>query len=94
MLWGKQGGDEMPYRITAISPEGAVSFRSKTPAEALETAVELMDFGLEGISITDAKGERHTPSDFARLYTDKAPIPKAPKGEKHSDRLGDWRLKY
>ena len=32
--------------ITAISPEGVVSFHSKTPAEALQTAVELMDFGL------------------------------------------------
>jgi predicted RNase H-like HicB family nuclease len=36
------------YMITAISPEGAVSFHSKTPAEALQTAVELMGIGLEG----------------------------------------------
>jgi hypothetical protein len=57
----------MPYRITAISPEGAVSFRSKTPTEALKTAVELMDLGLEGVSITDANGRRQTPTDFA-LY--------------------------
>ena len=86
MRWGKQEGDEMPYRITATSPEGAVSFLSKTPAEALDTAVELMDFGLKAISITDAKGERYAHADFARLYADKASIAKAPKGEKHSGR--------
>ena len=66
----------MSYRITAISPEGAVSFCSKTPAGALETAVDLMDLGLEKVSITDSKGGRHTPRDFARR------CPKAPKARK------------
>jgi predicted RNase H-like HicB family nuclease len=56
------------YMITAISPEGIVSFHSKTPAEALQTAVELIDFGLEGVCITDARGRRHIPTDFAGLY--------------------------
>ena len=70
----------MPYKITAISPEGMVSFRSKTPAEAVQTAVELMSFGLKEICITDAGGARYTHTDFARLYT--APTPKAPNGEK------------
>src|SRR5271169_395210 len=37
-----EGGNLMPYyTITATSIEGQVSFRSKTGAEALETAAEL-----------------------------------------------------
>jgi hypothetical protein len=34
--------------------------RSKTPAEALKTAVELMGLGLEKVSIADAKGHQYT----------------------------------
>jgi hypothetical protein len=70
----------MPYLISAIGPEGMVSFRSKTPAEALQTAVELMGFGLKEICITDAGGARYTHTDFARLYT--APAPRAPNSGK------------
>jgi hypothetical protein len=51
----------MPYTITAMSPEGAVRFGSKTPTEALQTALELMGFGLTEVSTTDAKGQRHAP---------------------------------
>jgi hypothetical protein len=47
----------MPYRITATSPEGQVSFRSKTAAEALKTAAELIELGLEEIRITDAEAD-------------------------------------
>jgi hypothetical protein len=61
----------MPYTIMAMSPEGAVRFRSKTPAEALKTAVELMGLGLEGVSIADASGRQYTPTDFGRVYIDK-----------------------
>jgi hypothetical protein len=68
MLRGKQGG-AMPYRISAISPEGLVSFRSKTPAEALQTAVELMGFGLKEICITDAGGARYTHTDFGAIHS-------------------------
>jgi hypothetical protein len=60
----------MSYTITAMSLEGAVSFRSKTPAEALKTAVELMALGLEGVNIADAKGHQYTPTDFGRAYVD------------------------
>ena len=56
----------MPYRITATSSEGQVSFRSKTAAEALQTAADLIDLGLEEISITDAEGRRHTPREFSK----------------------------
>ena len=65
----------MPYKITAISPEGVVSFLSKTPAEALDTALGLMDLGLERVCITDAKGGQHTPTAFACLYIDKSQRP-------------------
>jgi hypothetical protein len=63
----------MPYTITAMSPEGTVRFRSKTPTEALQTALELMGFGLMEVSITDAEGQRHAPADFDRLYVEKRP---------------------
>jgi len=56
----------MPYRITATSPEGQVSFRSKTAAEALKTAAELIELGLEEISITDAEGRRYTPTELSK----------------------------
>jgi hypothetical protein len=70
----------MPYLISAISPEGMVSFRSKTPAEALQTAVELMGFGLKEVCITDA-GECDTLTPTLRVFTPYRP-PKAPNGGK------------
>jgi hypothetical protein len=60
----------MPNRITGVSPDGAVYFRTKTPAEAPETAKELIEFDLKDVSITDANGEQHIPADFERLYFD------------------------
>jgi hypothetical protein len=56
----------MPYKITATSPEGQVSFRSKTAAETLQTAADLIDLGLEEVSITDAEGRRYTPTEFSK----------------------------
>jgi hypothetical protein len=52
-------------------PAGARPNSLKTPAGALETAVDLRDLGFEEVSIIDSKGGRHSPADFARLYTDK-----------------------
>jgi hypothetical protein len=60
----------MPYTITAISIEGTVSFLSRTTAEALKTAIELVGLGLEEISITDGHGQQYTPADFERFYID------------------------
>jgi hypothetical protein len=54
-----------------MSPEGVVRFRSKTPTEALQTALELMGFGLMEVGIADDTGQRHAPVDFDRLYVKK-----------------------
>jgi hypothetical protein len=58
----------MPYTITAETPEGVVTFRSGTPNGALETARELIELGLPGVSIRDTDGHQYTPTDFERRH--------------------------
>jgi hypothetical protein len=53
----------MPYGVSAMAPDGAVSFRRKTPAGALETAMELKGLGLKEVGIT-FKGQKYTPLDL------------------------------
>jgi hypothetical protein len=43
----------MPYMITGISPEGAVSFRSKTPAEAHQTVLLMASDATPGVADID-----------------------------------------
>ena len=53
-----------------MSIEGTISFISRTTAEALKTAIELMGLGLEEVSITDGHGQQYTPADFEPFYID------------------------
>jgi hypothetical protein len=61
----------MPYLITAMSAEGVVTFHSKTPAGALETAAQLEEFGLTEIRITDTQGRLFSPQQvYKQLESD------------------------
>jgi len=55
-----------------MAPDGAVSFRRKTPAGALETAMELVGLGLKEVGIT-FKGQKYTPLGFVRFCAEKVP---------------------
>jgi hypothetical protein len=60
------------HGISALAPDGAVSFRRKTPAGALETAIELIGLGSTEVGIT-FKGQFYTPIDFVCFCIEKLP---------------------
>jgi hypothetical protein len=55
-----------------MAPDGAVLFHRKTPAGALEAAMELVGLGLKEVGII-FKGQKYTPLDFVRFCAEKVP---------------------
>ena len=57
----------MIYVVTGSTYAGALSIRRDTPVEAVETAREFLDQGMQAVLITDSDGRSHGPDDFDKV---------------------------
>jgi hypothetical protein len=58
----------MPFIISALGDEGAVSVQRDTAAGAMEKPVQLSAEGKRDVIITDPKGQLYPAKEFERLF--------------------------